>query len=287
MHNLRQNQTKFIALMLLAISFLAFGGIFVKLSELPPINTGFYRILFAVPFLFPFVYKDLKKLSKKEVGLLLLSGVFLAFDLILWHISFSYTTVANANLLANLVPFTIIPVSYFLFKEKINLYFFIGLVVTLVGIVILVSGKLNPTPDNFIGDLMAFSTSIFYALFMITIYKMRDKIKTTTVIFVSAFGSLPVLAIAMGINEGIYIPMSFDELWPLLALALLCHIGGQGLMAFCLGKVSANLSSVLVLAQPVIAGIYAFILFEEVLSIFEVFGMFVVLAGIYFAKKNA
>lgn len=58
-------------------------------------------------------------------------------------------------------------------------------------------------------------------------------------------------------------------------------------MAFCLGKVSANLSSVLVLAQPVIAGIYAFILFEEVLSIFEVFGMFVVLVGIYFAKKNA
>lgn len=46
----RDNETKFIALILVAVSFLALGGIFVKLSALPPINTGFYRILFALPF---------------------------------------------------------------------------------------------------------------------------------------------------------------------------------------------------------------------------------------------
>lgn len=148
------------------------------------------------------------------------------------------------------------------------------------------SGKINPKPENFIGDLMAFSTSIFYALFMLSVYKMRDKIKTTTVIFVSAFGSLPVLFVAMGIKEGFYFPTTMSEFAPLLALALLCHIGGQGLMAFCLGKISANLSSVLVLTQPIIAAIYAYFIFFEKLSMFEIIGIFIALIGIYISKKN-
>lgn len=44
----RDNDSKFIFLILVAVSFLALGGIFVKLSELPPINTGFYRIIYQI-----------------------------------------------------------------------------------------------------------------------------------------------------------------------------------------------------------------------------------------------
>lgn len=283
----RDNETKFIVLILVAISFLALGGIFVKLSALPPINTGFYRILFALPFLAPFVLKDVRNLARKDLIIIILSGVFLAGDLILWHISFNYTTVANANLLANLVPFTIIPISFFVFKEKISKYFLGGLIITLAGVAVLMAGKIKPSPSNFIGDLMAFSTSIFYALFMLSVYKVRDKISALTIIFVSAFGSLPVLFVAMGVMEGFYVPSNFKELAPLLALAILCHIGGQGLMAFCLGKLSANLSSVLVLFQPIIAAIYAYFIFAERLSLIEICGIFITLIGIYFAKKNA
>ena len=283
----RDNETKFIVLILVAISFLALGGIFVKLSALPPINTGFYRILFALPFLAPFVLKDVRNLARKDLIIVILSGVFLAGDLILWHISFNYTTVANANLLANLVPFTIIPISFFVFKEKISKYFLGGLIITLAGVAVLMAGKIKPSPSNFIGDLMAFSTSIFYALFMLSVYKVRDKISALAIIFVSAFGSLPVLFVAMGVMEGFYMPSNFKELAPLLALAILCDIGGQGLMAFCLGKLSANLSSVLVLFQPIIAAIYAYFIFAERLSLIEICGIFITLIGIYFAKKNA
>lgn len=134
MKNLRKNETKFVLLVFLAVAFLALGGIFVKISELSPIATGFYRILFSIPLLLPFIYKDLKFLNKKEIILLLLSGAFLASDLILWNISFFYTTVANANLLANLLPITIIPACYFMFGEKINKSFFTGLIFTLIGI---------------------------------------------------------------------------------------------------------------------------------------------------------
>lgn len=54
----RTNDSKYIFLIFLAICFLATGGIFVKLSPLPPINTGFYRILFSIPMLMPFLKKS-------------------------------------------------------------------------------------------------------------------------------------------------------------------------------------------------------------------------------------
>lgn len=283
---IRKNETKYLLLIILAICFLATGGIFVKLSSLPPINTGFYRILFSIPILFPFAIKKVKTVSKKELMLLLLSGAFLAGDLTLWNISFYFTTVANANLLANLVPITIIPVSYFLFKEKIHKNFLIGMGVIGIGIFFLMIGKVQPSIKSFQGDFMAFSTSIFYASFMLTVYKLRDKISSTIIMFVSAFGSIFVLAIVIGLTEGYYIPKNFHEIYPLLCLAIISQICGQGLLAFCLGRVNASLSSILVLSQPIIAAIYSYIIFSERLSIIEVMGIIISLVGIYIAKKN-
>lgn len=283
---IRKNETKYILLVILAICFLATGGIFVKLSKFPPINTGFYRILFSIPMLFPFAFKNLKTVSKKDMILILVAGGFLAGDLILWNISFHLTTVANANLLANLVPFTMVPVSYFIFKEKISRNFLVGIIVTLVGVLLLMMGKIHPSIENFQGDLLAFSTSIFYALFLLTVYKVRDRVDSMTIMFISAFGSAIVLILAMTVREGIYFPKTALELYPLISLALISQILGQGLLAFCLGKVTASLSSVLVLSQPLVATIYSFIIFSEKLSIVEIIGMSVTLIGIYFAKKN-
>lgn len=74
---MRENNTKDIFLELLAVAFLATGGIFVKYSSLSPINTGFYRVLFSLPLLFPLAYKNLKELRKKDVCILFLLEFFL------------------------------------------------------------------------------------------------------------------------------------------------------------------------------------------------------------------
>ena len=52
----RGNATRYVLLAMLAVAFLATGGIFVKQSGLGPINTGFYRMLFSIPLLWPLAY---------------------------------------------------------------------------------------------------------------------------------------------------------------------------------------------------------------------------------------
>ncbi|MDF2885767.1 MAG: family transporter [Lacrimispora sp.] len=172
--SIRHNKTKDILLELVAIAFLATGGIFVKYSALSPINTGFYRVLFSLPILYPLAYKNLKQLKRKDIIILFLAGVFLAGDISLWNLSFSYTSVANANLLTNLTPFTVIPVSFFLFKEKIPKLFFAGAVITLLGVFILIGGKINPSTYNYFGDFLAFCASFFYASFLLISYRLTE-----------------------------------------------------------------------------------------------------------------
>lgn len=283
----RTNDSKYIFLIFLAICFLATGGIFVKLSPLPPINTGFYRVLFSIPMLMPFLKKsELQTLNRKQIATIVLAGAFLAGDLTLWNSSFSYTSVANANLLVNLTPFTVIPVSYFLFKEKMTPKFLFGCLVTLIGVLVLMANKVSMSPDRLLGDSLSLGSSVFYAMFMITVYKLRDSVTSTIIMFISAFGTLLVLATVIFFTEGFYVPQNFGELWPLLALALVSQILGQGLLAYCLGKVNACLSSLITLSQPVVAALYAWVIFNENLNLQTVIAILITLTGVYLAKTQ-
>lgn len=283
----RTNPTRDVCLIFLAICFLATGGIFVKLSPLPPINTGFYRVLFSIPMLLPFLKKQELQLTGKQITTMILAGAFLAGDLALWNLSFYYTSVANANLLVNLTAFTVIPCSYFLFKEKITKQFLIGALITFLGVIFLMCNKVTLTPNRLLGDLMSLTTSFFYALFILTVYKLREHISSNIIMFVSAFGSLIVLGITIVFTEGFYIPQNFSQLWPLLCLALVSQILGQGLLAYCLGRVNASLSSIITLSQPVVAALYAWIIFQEKLDTHSIIAIIITLIGVYLAKTQA
>ncbi|MGL5657314.1 MAG: DMT family transporter [Fusobacteriaceae bacterium] len=286
--NKNQRQLGYIGLNLLATCFLATGGIFVKLSALPPIATGFYRILFSIIALYPLVKIDLQsvKIDKKDLLLLLCGGAFLGLDLIAWNKAMYLTSMANANLLTNFVPFTIIPVSYFLYKKKVSKTFMVGLIVTFIGLIVLMLGKLDPSPENFKGDMLAFLASIFYAFFLLTVSDLRKRMYASTIMFISAFGGVIVLFIAMILSEGIQYPQSMVELIPLLALTVCSQIFGQGLLSYCIGKIDVVLSSVLLLIQPVVAAVYSYFIFEESIMFQEAIGIFIILIGIFYAKRG-
>lgn len=286
MITVRNNETKYILLELLAIAFLATGGILVKLSALPPINTGFYRVLFSLPLLLPLAYKDLKHLHRKDIVILLLAGIFLAGDISLWNLSFHYTSVANANLLTNLTPFTVIPFSYFIFKERMPKLFLLGAVITIAGVFILISGKTDSSGSSYFGDLLSLSASFLYAGFLLISYRLRNRISSSVIMFVSGFGSVITLFIIATLVEGFEVPHGAVQLWPLLGLTLFLQVIGHNLLAHCQGKINVNLSSVICLSQPAIASIYAFLIFSETISAIEGLGIVIIMAGIYSIKAQ-
>ena len=290
--NERGFSKKYFMILLLGVACLASGGIFVKLSDVDPVAAAFYRILFAMPLAIlwarwsaaPRPRIGLWNVPRGDFILLMCSGAFLAFDLILWHISFHYTTVANANLLANLVPFVVVPVSWLLFHIRPSGLFLSGLLIAVGGVVLLMSGKIDPTPDNFFGDVLAIATALFYGLYLITVGRLRDRYNAGDILFWGGFSALAILLPTALIWEQSLIPQTWQGIIVLLCLAVFSQIGGQGLIAVSFGYFPINFASVAVLMQPVIAAVYALLIFSEKLSYVEIIGGGIVLAGIYIAK---
>ncbi len=217
---------------------------------------------------------------------MILCGGCLAGDIIFFNYSLSKTTIANSNLIANLTSFVIVPVSYFIFKEKIPKYYLVGLIIAILGVVILILGKANPSKSNYIGDLLAGASCIFYSSYLLFSYRLRDKIESSAIMFISSFGSILVLAIAASLNGGIQAPHSYGEFFNLLGLALCMQVIGHTLFGYCQGMVSANLSSAVTLFQPGIAALFSFLAFGEKLTIKEILGMIIVIIGVYICKRQ-
>ncbi|WP_054161217.1 DMT family transporter [Rhodopseudomonas sp. AAP120] len=277
--------------LVVAVCCLATGGIFVKLSALDPIATGAWRIGLALPF--AYLWQTLERrrdraavrpLDARQLLLLWLAGACLGLDLALWNVSFHYTTVANANLLANLVPLVVVPAAWLVYRETITRLFALGFVVALCGVTILLSPKLGAGAGSLFGDALALMTALFYGSYLLLVTGLRRTIASGRIMYLTSFGSLSVLVPLALIFERRLLPVSLFELWPLIGLALLAHLGGQGLLAACLRYIPAGLSSVLVLMQPIVAALYAWPLFGETMGPVELLGVAVCLTGLYVAK---
>ncbi|WP_245294103.1 EamA family transporter [Methylobrevis pamukkalensis] len=83
-------------------------------------------------------------------------------------------------------------------------------------------------------------------------------------------------------------------LWPataagaaaLLGLALVSHAGGQGLLAFALGHVSAAFSSVVVFLEAIAAALFAWAIFAETPGPDQIAGGALILVGIWIARPR-
>ncbi|MDC3225873.1 DMT family transporter [Gammaproteobacteria bacterium] len=90
----------------------------------------------------------------------------------------------------------------------------------------------------------------------------------------------------MSFESGMSWPQTHFEWINLILLAFLCQFGGQFLITFGIGKISASSGSIGLLMQPLTATILAALIFSEVLNLIQVIFVFITLIGIYLARLS-
>lgn len=278
--------------LLLGATAIGLAPIFVRLSETGPVATAFYRMFLSLPVLGVWWWMERRRRGarptandRRRRSWLIAAGLFFAADLAVWHWSIRITTVANATLLANLAPLFVTLASWTLFGQRFRAGFLIGMAIALAGAFVLMSASLGFGRARLIGDLLGVLTAAFYAGYIISVARLRADVSTATVMFgsaaVSAAALLP-LALVSGDN---LLPVSANGWLVLLALAVVSHAGGQGLIAWALAHLSAAFSSVSLLWQPVAAALFAWLLLHESPGAWQAAGGIIVLAGIYLARR--
>ena len=278
--------------LLLGATAIGLAPIFVRLSETGPVATAFYRMFLSLPVLGVWWWTERHRCGSLPTAnnrwirsWLVAAGLFFAADLAVWHWSIRITTVANATLLANLAPLFVTLASWAIFGQRFRAGFLIGMAIALAGAFVLMSASLGFGQTRLVGDLLGMLTAVFYAGYIVSVARLRAGVSTATVMFgsaaVSAAALLP-LALLSGEN---LLPVSVNGWFVLLALAVVSHVGGQGLIAWALAHLSAAFGSVSLLWQPVAAALFAWLLLHESLGAWQVAGGIIVLAGIYLARR--
>lgn len=274
------------ALLALSIGAVLIGlaPIFVRLADVGPIAAAFWRCALAWPVLAlasRYEAAATRADSGATRGLLLGAGLFFAADLSLWHLGIGMTSVANATWLANLAPLFVAPAAWLLWRERVSSRFLLGLVLALVGTAILIGDGLRADRTRLTGDALSIAAAAFYAGYLLCVSKLRRRQSTLRILsWSSATVAVVLLPIAWLAGERI-LPSS-PESWALLAgLALLSHVGGQGLIAYSMASLPAAFSAVGLLIQPLAAALFAWVLLQERFGWQQALGGAVILAGIW------
>ena len=284
---------KNLALIALVIALLGFALTpnFVRLSEIGPIATGFWRALLAAPLLFALQgYNSVrrenvaKRLRPREVVWLLITSLGMAGDLILFQSAVHHTSIANAALIGGLFPVIATLGAWLLFGERITPIFIVGLVVALSGTTFLVYAGGTPLQPIALGDYFAAGAAFSFATYVLGLKQLRGRFSTATVMSwnlgVSACLLLP-LAILLG--EEILPPSLYGWI-VLIAFALVVDVIGRTSYTFSFARLTASFIAVGMLVVPGIAAAIAWVLFGETLSYLQIIAALLALAGIGIAR---
>jgi drug/metabolite transporter (DMT)-like permease len=128
--------------------------------------------------------------------------------------------------------------------------------------------------------------AVMVGLYLFFAKLARRQTGAMAVLFWSTATTLAVSAIACGVRgETLIPPDPIWFLWP-LALAIVAHIIGQGLIIAGVGATPAALAGLLLLIQPVAAALAAWPLFGEALTTMQLAGCALVLAGVWLAGRR-
>ena len=273
---------------------IALSPIWVRISDVGPTASAFWRVCLAVPLLWILCLSTKDTETEKNPRHLLatlLAGLAFAGDLAFWHWSIQYTSVANSTLLANLASIFVTLAAWALWRQRPTRLFLAGLGAALLGVGLLVRASLDFSPTALLGDALGVVTAMFYAWYLLSVKGLRDRGAATLRLMavtttITAVALLPVAIASAHWSGEALVPQSLGGWLKLLGLAWISHAGGQGLIAYALAHLPAPFSAVGLLLQPVIAAGFAWLLLAEPLSALQCLGGAVVLSGIYLAHRG-
>ncbi|MDB5986566.1 MAG: EamA/RhaT family transporter [Nevskia sp.] len=274
--------------LVLGAVLIGFAPIFVRLADVGPTAAAFWRVFLALPVLAAAQRATAAPrslaLQSRDRRWLWLAGFAFAADLALWHRSLHLTSVANSTLLCNLSPVLLALTLHFGFGEKQAPRFWFGLALALLGAGWLVADSLRIDASTAIGDLLAVGTAAFYAVYQLLVSRQRRNFSVVEVMLWSSLASACLLLpLTLLSGESLW-PQSLQGWCILAGLALVSHIGGQGLIAWAMAHLSAAFSSVTLLVQPVAAAVFAWAILGERFGLQQLIGGVVVLAGIVLCR---
>ncbi len=268
---------------MLIISMMIFGtiGLFVRNINLPSGEIALYRAVLAAILIGGFLLVTKQKIPfkqiKKEIPILILSGVAMGFNWILLFEAYKYTTISVATLSYYFAPVIVTVACPILFKEKMSLKQWICFIMSTVGIVLITGiGDTSQGADNIKGILFGLGAATLYATVVLLnkFTKTVDGIHRTFMQFLSA---IAVLVPYVLLTDGVNLHRLDSKGWIFLLVVGLVHTGITYCLYFSsLKELPGQKAAILSYIDPLVAVIISVVLGEK-MTIMQIIGGILIL----------
>lgn len=270
-------ETKKARLMLIA-SMVIFGtlGPFVRNISVSSGELALYRAIMAAVMLGLFLLVTKQKIPfgkiKKEIPLLLVSGMAMGINWILLFEAYKYTTVSVATLSYYFAPVIVTAVCPILFREKLTKKQILCFIMSTAGLVLITGiGDVGGGQDH-IGILFGLGAACFYATVVLLnkFIKNVEGIHRTFLQFLAAIVILaPYVACTGGVTLG-----SLDGLgWGCLLIVGLVHTGVTYCLYFSsLKELPGQKAAILSYIDPLVAVVISVTVLGESMTAMQVVG---------------
>ena len=270
--------------LLLGAAALAIGPLFVRMAGVPPMVSAFWRLALAVPVLIAIalVTRQPRPAGRRGWGLLTAAGVLFAADIAAWHLGIVRTTFGNSVLFGNVSSFMLAGYAFARARAWPGRRFALSMLAAGAGVGLLLGRSFELSPKHFAGDLLCILAAVFYTVYLVLIDRARATV-----------GAWPALAVASVAGAAAFVPLLpflgrlVPPDWtPLVALALLSQVAGQGLVVWAVGHLKPEVSGLGLLIQPVIAAALGWAVYGEAMAAVDFAGAALVLASLVVARTG-
>lgn len=271
------------ARLMIIVSMTIFGtiGWFVRNIGLPSGELALYRAVLAAGMIGIYLIATKQKIPfgsiKKELFLLMISGMAMGFNWILLFEAYRYTTVSVATLSYYFAPVIVTVLSPLLFRERMTGRQIFCFIMSTVGLVMITGiGELSGS-NHFLGILFGLGAACFYAT-VILLNKFIQKVEGIHRTFLQFLAAIAVLIPYVALTGGVNLGGLDMGGWVNLLIVGLVHTGVTYCMYFSsLKELPGLTAAILSYIDPLVAVVVSVTLLGETMTLWQIAGGLLIL----------
>ncbi len=272
------------AQLLIILSMAVFGtlGPFVRNISVSSGELALYRAILAAVFVGLFLLISKQRINfpeiKKELPLLIISGMAMGINWILLFEAYKYTTVSVATLSYYFAPVIVTLVCPIFFKEKLGTKQIICFIMSTIGLVMITGiGELKSGGSDIIGILFGLGAAVFYAT-VVLLNKFIKKVEGLHRTFLQFIAAIIILIPYVACTSGITLGGMSGAGWICLLIVGIIHTSITYCMYFTAIKdLPGQKAAILSYVDPLVAVIISVAVLSEPISTTQIIGGILIL----------
>ena len=262
------------------------GSLIVKFVDVGSYAIAFWRLLIAAPifFLLGRFFRQKMPTKRKTIGYAILSGVFLAFDLALWHESIHAVGPGISTLLNSLQIFFLAAIGFFFYSERLSTLQILSLILATIGVALIGSPEFDHNDNAAWGFVSGVVSGAMLALSMVFVRKTheQEKVGLFPLMMILSFGGAIALVIPSLLFDATHLyPKTLNDVILVSIYGIVMQCFAWALIAYAIPLLSLSLTGLLLLSEPVAAMLIDYFWLDKPINAVQWSGATLTLLAIY------